>query len=131
MIRRPPRSTRTDTLFPYTTLFRSNERLKAAGGQGLIAPAFLIDKAVTAMEATIADAKAGGSMVESLVRRTGEANIAGDWSARAAKIVQGPVAVALERQLAELKAQRPKATMDAGLWARPGDRKSTRLNSHH
>src|SRR3546814_2393148 len=26
MIRRPPRSTRTDTLFPYTTLFRSKER---------------------------------------------------------------------------------------------------------
>src|SRR3546814_2956541 len=25
MIRRPPRFTRTDTLFPYTTLFRSNE----------------------------------------------------------------------------------------------------------
>src|SRR3546814_8548947 len=27
MIRRPPRSTRTDTLFPYTTLFRSSRRL--------------------------------------------------------------------------------------------------------
>src|SRR3546814_10838781 len=27
MIRRPPRSTRTDTLFPYTTLFRSNRGL--------------------------------------------------------------------------------------------------------
>src|SRR3546814_14650693 len=26
MIRRPPRSTRTDTLFPYTTLFRSNSK---------------------------------------------------------------------------------------------------------
>src|SRR3546814_5339415 len=26
MIRRPPRSTRTDTLFPYTTLFRSSRR---------------------------------------------------------------------------------------------------------
>src|SRR3546814_3042297 len=26
MIRRPPRSTRTDTLFPYTTLFRSDHR---------------------------------------------------------------------------------------------------------
>src|SRR3546814_8295598 len=26
MIRRPPRSTRTDTLFPYTTLFRSSKR---------------------------------------------------------------------------------------------------------
>src|SRR6056297_4286421 len=31
MIRRPPRSTRTDTLFPYTTLFRSPP---AAGGRG-------------------------------------------------------------------------------------------------
>src|SRR3546814_15534854 len=29
MLRRPPRSTRTDTLFPYTTLFRSSERLVA------------------------------------------------------------------------------------------------------
>src|SRR3546814_17121765 len=30
MIRRPPRSTRTDTLFPYTTLFRSHQLLEAA-----------------------------------------------------------------------------------------------------
>src|SRR3546814_7402004 len=30
MIRRPPRSTRTDTLFPYTTLFRSRERPRRA-----------------------------------------------------------------------------------------------------
>src|SRR3546814_19416613 len=29
MIRRPPRSTRTDTLFPYTTLFRSTRRARA------------------------------------------------------------------------------------------------------
>src|SRR3546814_19661961 len=28
MIRRPPRSTRTDTLFPYTTLFRSPDDVK-------------------------------------------------------------------------------------------------------
>src|SRR3546814_14785366 len=38
MIRRPPRSTRTDTLFPYTTLFRSfrdflNGRLPALPGE--------------------------------------------------------------------------------------------------
>src|SRR3546814_2815619 len=34
MIRRPPRSTRTDTLFPYTTLFRSVRKHPAgAGGQ--------------------------------------------------------------------------------------------------
>src|SRR3546814_17290031 len=37
MIRRPPRSTRTDTLFPYTTLFRSGfEKILAVrGGQAL------------------------------------------------------------------------------------------------
>src|SRR3546814_11303933 len=29
IIRRPPRSTRTDTLFPYTTLFRSEEEVTA------------------------------------------------------------------------------------------------------
>src|SRR3546814_15401764 len=29
MIRRPPRSTRTDTLFPYTTLFRSHRPLSS------------------------------------------------------------------------------------------------------
>src|SRR6056297_2499441 len=35
MIRRPPRSTRTDTLFPYTTLFRSRPR---GGGRLLVGP---------------------------------------------------------------------------------------------
>src|SRR3546814_2109878 len=34
MIRRPPRSTRTDTLFPYTTLFRSLGRVKALRDAG-------------------------------------------------------------------------------------------------
>src|SRR3546814_3058207 len=32
MIRRPPRSTRTDTLFPYTTLFRLIQLLQAKNG---------------------------------------------------------------------------------------------------
>src|SRR3546814_5127227 len=32
MIRRPPRSTRTDTLFPYTTLFRSSSATSRAPG---------------------------------------------------------------------------------------------------
>src|SRR3546814_8034816 len=30
MILRPPRATRTDTLFPYTTLFRSTERMRVS-----------------------------------------------------------------------------------------------------
>src|SRR3546814_9965684 len=33
MIRRPPRSTRTDTLFPYTTLFRSDRRIAGTRSQ--------------------------------------------------------------------------------------------------
>lgn len=96
------------------------DRLKAAGGQGLIAPVFLIDKAVKQMEASLADARAGGGLVESLATRTGAAKIPGDWGARAEKITKAAVVPALERQLAEMKAQRPKATMDAGMWARPG-----------
>src|SRR3546814_17229265 len=44
MIRRPPRSTRTDTLFPYTTLFRSAKgRTKLVGicfGHQVMAQAF-------------------------------------------------------------------------------------------
>src|SRR3546814_10553629 len=34
MIRRPPRSTRTDTLFPYTTLFRSDRHPGERGPEG-------------------------------------------------------------------------------------------------
>src|SRR3546814_4430569 len=37
MIRRPPRSTRTDTLFPYTTLFRSLQHCSTAPRVGHIA----------------------------------------------------------------------------------------------
>src|SRR3546814_6821537 len=36
MIRRPPRSTRTDTLFPYTTLFRSDRDVADLTGQGSV-----------------------------------------------------------------------------------------------
>src|SRR3546814_3239241 len=35
MIRRPPRSTRTDTLCPYTTLFRSDNKAVAASALGV------------------------------------------------------------------------------------------------
>src|SRR3546814_3699783 len=39
MIRRPPRSTRTDTLFPYTTRFRSGRRPRHVGQWLPAAPA--------------------------------------------------------------------------------------------
>src|SRR3546814_20453652 len=44
MRRRPPRSTRTDTLFPYTTLFRSLARGKALLAQAADALAVLADQ---------------------------------------------------------------------------------------
>src|SRR3546814_6083254 len=48
MIRRPPRSTRTDTLFPYTTLFRSQTRLFDGGDvdEGVVAAVLRCDEAV-------------------------------------------------------------------------------------
>src|SRR3546814_19661480 len=48
MIRPPPRSTRTDTLFPYTTLFRSTDsgtiKWNNAGNQGLGEECFIAFK---------------------------------------------------------------------------------------
>lgn len=94
-------------------------RLKAAAGTGLIAPAFLIEKAVKQMEQSLGGARQGGGLTESIARRTSEQGIAGNWSERATKITRERIAPALERQLTELKAQLPAATMDAGMWARP------------
>src|SRR3546814_18245616 len=41
MIRRPPRSTRTDTLFPYTTLFRSRSERLSISAAGFVTDDFL------------------------------------------------------------------------------------------
>jgi uncharacterized protein (DUF885 family) len=94
-------------------------RLKLAAEKGLIAPAFLIEKAIKQMEQSLAGAKSGGGLVDSIQRRTAEQKIEGNWAERAEKIAQNDVAFALQRQLDELKAQLPNATMDAGMWARP------------
>src|SRR3546814_16463907 len=47
MIRRPPRSTRTDTLFPYTTLFRSCGYLGQNGDVRTCCPGFLLRQNAT------------------------------------------------------------------------------------
>src|SRR3546814_20331762 len=66
MIRRPPRSTRTDTLFPYTTLFRSHAAVveahhridetlaEFAAEQGLAADAHLVHHDIGDMAARLA-----------------------------------------------------------------------------
>jgi len=95
------------------------ERIRSARAMGLVPPVFLLDKAIEQLELSAKGARGGGSLVESLVRRTKEHNIPGDWEARAKAIVTQQVAPALERQIAELKAQRAVATNEAGMWSRP------------
>jgi uncharacterized protein (DUF885 family) len=95
-------------------------RIQAARGAGLVPPGFLIDKAIPQMELSLKNAREGGGLVESLERRTREKNIPGNWAERARAITRNDVAPALERQIAELRAQRAVATEQPGMWARPG-----------
>ena len=92
-------------------------RIQAARAQGMVPPAFLIDKALRQMTLSAQNAREGGSLVESIERRT--KNIPGDWAGRAKKIATQEIAPALDRQIRELQAERAVATNDAGISARP------------
>ncbi|HXG69324.1 MAG TPA: DUF885 domain-containing protein [Gemmatimonadaceae bacterium] len=92
-------------------------RIRAARETGLVAPAFLIDKALRQMNLSAKSAREGGTLVESIERRS--KNIAGDWAGRARKIAAQEIAPALDRQIRELEAERAVATNDAGISARP------------
>jgi uncharacterized protein (DUF885 family) len=92
-------------------------RIQAAHAKGLVPPAFLIDKALAQLTLSIKNAREGGTIVESIERRT--KNIPGRWAERARVIAAKEIAPALERQVAELRTQRAIATGDAGMWARP------------
>jgi uncharacterized protein (DUF885 family) len=93
------------------------DRIRAARGFGLVPPARLLDKTIAQLERTIADARSGGPLVTSLTRRT--AAIPGEWERRATRIVIANVLPALERQLAEIRAERAVATDIPGMWSRP------------
>jgi len=95
------------------------ERLRAARGQGLVPPRFLLDRAIDQLMIAGKDAFDGGSLVRSLVRRTSQKNIPGDWEARARTIATGDVAKAIGRQIGELQMERNIATNVAGMWSRP------------
>jgi uncharacterized protein (DUF885 family) len=92
-------------------------RIQAARESGLVPPAFLIDKALDQIGVSAKNARDGGTLVESLERRT--KNIPGEWAGRARKIVVQEIAPALERQIGELQAERAVATDDPGIAARP------------
>jgi uncharacterized protein (DUF885 family) len=92
-------------------------RMQAARAVGLVPPAFLIDKALEQLSLSAKNAREGGTLVESIERRS--KSIAGNWAERARTIAVQEVAPGLEHQLRELQAQRAIATNDAGIWARP------------
>ena len=94
-------------------------RLMMARYKGLIPPDFAIDKALEQLRASAVGARKGGGLVDSLVRRTREKRIAGEWDKRARAIVARDVVPALDRQIAELTLQRGLAKSDPGMWARP------------
>ena len=93
-------------------------RIRHARGVGLVPPSFLLDKTIAGMTRTIADAaKPDGPLVGPLARKA--AAIAGPWVDRAGRIVRSAIVPALERQLAELRAERAVATEAPGLNVRP------------
>ena len=94
-------------------------RMRAARARGLVPPSFLIDKALSQIGIALKNSEAGGTIVDSLVRRTKEKGIPGDWEARARRIAAAEVVPALQRQIAELQAERAVATDIAGMWSRP------------
>jgi uncharacterized protein (DUF885 family) len=91
--------------------------MQAARAAGLVPPAFLIDQAVRQMTLSVKNTREGGTLVDSLARRS--KNFAGDWAGRARTIVAQEIAPMLERQLSELQAQRSIATNEPGIAARP------------
>jgi uncharacterized protein (DUF885 family) len=94
-------------------------RMRDARGKGLVPPSFLIDKAIAQLGIGLKAAHSGGDLVDSLVRRTREKGIPGDWAEPARQIVIRDVAPALQRQIDELQAERAQATNIAGMWSRP------------
>src|SRR3546814_19566757 len=74
MIRRPPRSTRTDTLFPYTTLFRS---LRAQGADRGDGPLHFGEEERARMDARLA-AEGVSPLADDGDARLGEAQRAAD-----------------------------------------------------
>src|SRR3546814_9130011 len=121
MIRRPPRSTRTDTLFPYTTLFRS----EAPGGE--------TDQ--TAREAEHGDDLAARAFekVGELGQRGIEGSVgAGKGGAGAGQRHAGGKNVVAATNTVERALLDRKGSLGGHGWKLRGiDRKSTRLNSSH
>ena len=102
-----------------TAIDQDSEQARHDAAIGASAPDFVIDgtlKQIRAFRATPADKSV---LVQSLVRRTAEKKIDGDWGARATALYNDKVVPALDRQIALLEELRKTATHDAGVWRLP------------
>ncbi len=89
------------------------ERARADAGRGVVPPAYILDKALTQTRSLRSESGARSGLVRSLVRRTAEKNIEGDWQRQASAIVDGRLAAALDRQIALLTELRRGAGQSA------------------
>jgi uncharacterized protein (DUF885 family) len=92
-------------------------RLRHDSAGGVIAPSFVLDKTIRQLDTARAIPLAQWGIVTSLTR--GTAGFSKDFGAPALKIVTDQIAPALDRQIEELKRQRPLASADAGVWRLP------------
>ncbi len=93
------------------------ERLKAAGGQGVVLPDFALNQTIKQLQIARSGPVEQWGLVSSIAKRT--ATMSGNFGDRAAKLASERVAPALDRQIAALEAQRSMATGEAGVWKLP------------
>lgn len=93
------------------------ERVRADLSRGVALPDFLLDKCLNQMRQGRGAPVEQWGIVTSIGTRS--ANLGGDYAARAAQIARERIAPALDRQMAALELQRPRATSNAGAWALP------------
>ncbi len=97
------------------------DRARSDSAIGATPPDFVIAKALAQTRALIAQQQSGNGMAASLGRRAHEAGLDGEqWSARAASVVNGPIAAALQRQVEVLESLAPGASHVAGVSRLPG-----------
>lgn len=95
------------------------EAARRDAAQGVIPPAILVEKALAQTRSLREEDGSGSGLVRALVRKTIEKRIAGSWQERAARIVDGPIAAALDRQIALLEGWQGSASAAPGVLRLP------------
>jgi uncharacterized protein (DUF885 family) len=86
---------------------------------GVTPPDFALAKTLVQMQALRAPPPEKSPLTASVVRRTKEKHIPGDYAQRASQVVKDKIYPALERQIAVVTEMQKKATHDAGVWRLP------------